>query len=119
MSEGSESAAADSSESRNFVVLAVQQLVVRVGWLFKTESVIMPAFLDSIAGPGWIRGILPVLNRFGQGVPSFLLAGAVQTTPLKKRLLALSGLAMAVPFFVLAFTNVVGGAGLGWPSFLA
>ena len=119
MSEGSESAAADSSESRNFVVLAVQQLVVRVGWLFKTESVIMPAFLDSIAGPGWIRGILPVLNRFGQGVPSFLLAGAVQTTPLKKRLLALSGLAMAVPFFVLAFTSVVGGVGLGWPSFLA
>ena len=81
MSEDPVSAASDSSESRNFVLLAVQQLVVRVGWLFKTESVIMPAFLDSIAGPGWIRGILPVLNRFGQGVPSFLLAGAVLITP--------------------------------------
>jgi len=119
MSERPVSAAADSNEPRNFVLLALQQVIVRVGWLFKTESVIMPAFLDSIAGPGWIRGILPVLNRFGQGVPSFLLAGAVQSTPLKKRLLALSGLAMAVSFFVLAFATRAGGAGLAWPSFLA
>ena len=119
MSEGPVSAAADSSEPRNFVLLALQQVIVRVGWLFKTESVIMPAFLDSIAGPGWIRGILPVLNRFGQGVPAFLLAGAVQSTPLKKRLLTLSGLAMAVSFFVLAFATRAGGAGLAWPSFLA
>jgi predicted MFS family arabinose efflux permease len=112
------SAVADSSESRNFVLLALQQLVVRVGWIFKTESVIVPAFLDSIAGPGWIRGILPMLNRFGQALPSFLLASALQRTPLKKRLLAVSGLAMAAPFFVLAWTTGGQGLGSGWPSFL-
>lgn len=118
MPESPAPAPADPAELRNFALLALQQLVIRVGWIFKTESVIVPAFLDSIAGPGWIRGILPVLNRFGQGVPSFVLAGAVQRTPLKKRLVALSAVAMAVPFFVLAFTTGSGGAGSGWPAFL-
>jgi MFS family permease len=99
-------------------LLSLYAAVQRTGWIFKTESVIVPAFLDSIAGPGWIRGILPVLNRFGQGVPSFLLAGAVQRTPLKKRLLALTTLAMAVTFFLLAWTQAGGGAGSEWPAFL-
>ena len=112
------SAPADPNEPRNFALLALQQLVIRVGWIFKTESVIVPAFLDSIAGPAWIRGILPVFNRFGQGVPSFVLSGAVQSTPLKKRLLALSGIAMALPFFLLAVTTEAGGPGSNWVSFL-
>jgi len=112
------SAAADRNEARNFALLALQQLVIRVGWIFKTESVIVPAFLDSIAGPAWIRGILPVFNRLGQGVPSFVLSGAVQGTPLKKRLLALSGIAMALPFLLLAVSTEVGGLGSNWVGFL-
>ena len=90
------------SESRNFVLLALQQVVVRVGWIFKTESVLIPAFLDSIAGPGWMRGLLPVLNRAGQSVPAFLLSAQLMSVPLKKQILALSSFAMAVPFVALA-----------------
>ena len=47
----------EAAASRNFLLLALHQVVIRVGWIFKTESVIIPAFLDSIAGPGWVRGI--------------------------------------------------------------
>ena len=45
----------EAAASRNFLLLALHQVVIRVGWIFKTESVIIPAFLDSIAGPGWVR----------------------------------------------------------------
>jgi len=34
----------------------------------------MPAFLDTIAGAGWVRGCLPVLKRLGQSIPQFLFA---------------------------------------------
>ncbi|HID75426.1 MAG TPA: hypothetical protein EYP56_05445, partial [Planctomycetaceae bacterium] len=56
-------------EARNLLLLATHQIVFRIGWVFKTESVIMPAFVDLVAGPGWVRGCLPVLNRLGQSVP--------------------------------------------------
>ena len=104
------------SEARNFALLALQQVVVRVGWIFKTESVLIPAFLDSIAGPGWMRGLLPVLNRVGQSVPAFLLSGPLKATPLKKHVLALASFAMAVPFLALA--AVSGGSG-AWLPFSA
>ena len=39
----------------NMLVLAAYLIVQRVAWVFKTESVIMPAFLDTIAGAGWLR----------------------------------------------------------------
>lgn len=95
-------AADPSREAPNFAVLAAQMIVIRVGWIFKTESVIIPAFLDSIAGPGWLRGMLPVLNRTGQSVPAFLLSAPLRAAPLKKRVLAASSLAMAAPFLALA-----------------
>ena len=53
----------------NFCVIALYQVVMRTGWIFKTESVIMPAVLDSLGGSGWLRGLLPPLNRFGQSIP--------------------------------------------------
>jgi len=56
----------DRREPRNFAVIAWYQIVIRVGWIFKTERIIMPAFLDYIGGSAWLRGCLPVLNRFGQ-----------------------------------------------------
>jgi MFS family permease len=91
-------------------------IVIRIGWIFKTESVIIPAFLDSIAGPGWMRGMLPVLNRTGQSVPAFLLAGRLRATPLKKRVLAASSLAMALPFLVLALVMaLLDPSGPAWP----
>ena len=46
----------ERNEPRNFILLAVYQIVLRVGWIFKTESIVMPAFLDHIGGTPWLRG---------------------------------------------------------------
>lgn len=62
-------------EPRNTFWIVVYQLLVRVGWLFKTETVIMPAVLDAVVDSGTLRGLLPVLNRVGQSLPPIFLAG--------------------------------------------
>ncbi len=94
----------DSTTPRNFGLLALYQIVVRTGWIFKTESIIMPAVLDTIGGPGWLRGCLPMLNRFGQSIPPVLASSRIHSTRLKKRSLAFSTLVMGLSFIALAGT---------------
>lgn len=77
-------AIAPPHESRNFTVLVIYQVLMRTGWIFKTESSIMPAVLDSLAAPAWMRGSLPLLNRFGQSVPPLMMARRVKLLPHKK-----------------------------------
>ncbi|MAG93385.1 MAG: hypothetical protein CMJ48_06510, partial [Planctomycetaceae bacterium] len=89
-------------EPRNIVVLAVHQIILRSAWVFKTETVIMPAFLDMIAGPGWLRGCLPMLNRFGQSVPPMFFAARLRNAKYKKRVLFMTSVSMGVPFVVMA-----------------
>ena len=90
-------------ETRNFLILVAHQIVFRIGWMFKTESVIIPAFLDAVAGAGWLRGCLPVFNRLGQSVPPVFLADRIRALRWKKLALACCTLLMCVPFAVLAF----------------
>ena len=89
-------------ESHNLLVLAAHHIVLRVAWIFKTESVIMPAFLDAISGAGWLRGCLPVLNRFGQSVPPLMLSDRLKQTQRKKWPLLATTLLMAIPFLILS-----------------
>ncbi len=89
-------------QTQNLIVLAVHQILIRIAWVFKTESVIMPAFVDYVAGAGWLRGCLPVLNRLGQSLPPLLLAEKLKNTRRKKWTLMTSTLVMAVPFLILA-----------------
>jgi len=49
----------DPQHSRNFGLAIFYMILMRVGWIFKTESIIMPAVLDVIGGAGWLRGCLP------------------------------------------------------------
>ena len=74
----------DRAASRNFLMLALYQIVMRTGWIFKTESIIMPAVVDYISGAGWIRGCLPLLNRFGHSIPPVMLARQIKLQPRKK-----------------------------------
>ncbi len=92
----------DRRAPRNLFVLALYQVALRVGWIFKTETVIMPSFLDAIAGAGWLRGCLPVLNRLGQSVPPLLFANRLQHMPHKKWALVFTAFFMAVPFLILS-----------------
>jgi hypothetical protein len=109
----------DSHESRNLLALAFYQVVLRTGWIFKTETVIMPAFLDLIAGAGWLRGCLPVLNRFGQSVPPLLFAHRLKSLRRKHWALFGTSLGMSVPFFILAGTwTYLDGQATAWLPWL-
>jgi len=94
----------EAHHGRNLALLAIHQVVLRVGWIFKTESVMMPAFVDWMAGPGagFLRGWLPMLNRFGQSIPPVFCAERLKTMPQKKRSLAAFALLMSLPFGLLA-----------------
>jgi hypothetical protein len=88
--------------TRNLLTLAGYDVVLRTGWIFKTESVVMPAFLDLVAGAGWLRGCLLVVNRFGQSIPPAFYARRLAAMPLKNRSLAFWTFAMGLPFAALA-----------------
>ena len=72
-------------ERRNFWILVIYQVVLRAGWIFKTESVVMPHAADALDPSGLARGWLPLLNRFGQSVPPVLAARQVKNLPKKQR----------------------------------
>ena len=89
-------------EARNTLWMELYQVVVRVGWIFKTETIIMPAVLDAVVDSGALRGLLPVLNRGGQSVPPLFAAGPLARMPRKKWALVRTSLAMAAWFGILA-----------------
>jgi hypothetical protein len=89
-------------ERRNTLWLEGYQIVVRVGWIFKTETIIMPAVLDAVVDSGLLRGLLPVLNRGGQSLPPLAFSAALARRPVKKWTLVRTTLAMAACFAVLA-----------------
>jgi len=88
--------------------LAAHHIVLRVAWIFKTESVIMPAFLDAIVPgaqlQGLLRGCLPILNRFGQSIPPLSFAERLRDAHRKKWSLMLTTVLMGVPFLILSAT---------------
>ena len=95
-------AAEERREARNTLCLELHQVIVRVGWIFKTETIIMPAVLDAVVDSGTLRGLLPVLNRGGQSVPPLLFSGVLSRLPAKKWALVATSLLMAAAFAVLA-----------------
>src|SRR5687768_18425286 len=72
-------------ETRNFWLLIVYQVVLRTGWIFKTESSVMPAAADALDPSGLARSWLPLLNRFGQSVPPVHAARQIKNLRKKKR----------------------------------
>jgi predicted MFS family arabinose efflux permease len=91
-----------AEERQNFAVMSWHSVLMRTGWIFKTESIVMPAMLDALSGAAWIRGFLPMLNRFGQSVPPLLAAGYVRGVPYKKTALVMSSLGMGLSFLALS-----------------
>ncbi|MDX1945559.1 MAG: MFS transporter [Pirellulaceae bacterium] len=72
-------------EFRNFWILVCYQVLLRTGWIFKTESSIMPAAADALDPTGLAKSWLPLLNRFGQSVPPVLASRWLKNLPKKKR----------------------------------
>jgi MFS family permease len=86
----------------NTLALEIHQVIVRIGWIFKTETIIMPAVLDAVVDSGTLRGLLPVLNRGGQSLTPLLFSGRLSRAPLKKWALMRSSALMAACFALLA-----------------
>jgi MFS family permease len=100
--DGAGPGTAPNRERRNTACLELYQVIVRVGWIFKTETIIMPAVLDAVVDSGLLRGLLPVLNRGGQSLTPLLFSAALARRPLKKWSLVGTTLAMAACFAALA-----------------
>jgi len=98
----------ESIEQRNFLATALYQVLLRVGWIFKTESVIIPAALDSMGGTGWVRGCLPMLNRIGQSLPPLLAWPLVSAARKQSSWLAATTLVMGLLFCLLSGIWITG-----------
>src|SRR5262245_23194888 len=85
-------------DTSNFWILVIYQVVLRAGWIFKTESVVMPHAADALDPTGLARGWLPLFNRFGQSVPPVLAARHVKNLPKKQRAFMTTTAAMTLCF---------------------
>ena len=109
----------DPNHSRNFGLGVLYMVFMRIGWIFKTESVIMPAVLDVIGGSGWLRGCLPMLNRFGQSIPPLLVSDRVKNSKFKKFGLFSTTTLMGVCFLGLSVVWLLtGGQTTRWLPFV-
>ncbi len=88
----------------NFIVLILYNVAIRTGWIFKTESVVLPAILDAIGGGGWLRGCLPMLSKLGQSVTPVLASDRLRRASRQKFVVATSSGLMGLFFMSLAAT---------------
>jgi hypothetical protein len=91
-------------EKRNLIVFGLNQILMRFGWMFKAESVVMPAFIDTYTSSGTIRGLLPLILRIGQSLPQFLIAHRVSQMPKKQTLFIVTAFGFTIPWFILSLT---------------
>ena len=98
-----------AAPDRNFVLLALFNIVQRVGWIFKTESIVMPAVLDYLGGSGMIRGLLPLANRVCQSLPTIALAPKIRLASRKKIWMLCTTLMMSFCFGSLAISFAIYG----------
>ena len=96
--------------ARNFWILVAYQVVLRAGWIFKTESVVMPHAADALDPTGLARGWLPLFNRLGQSVPPVLAARRVKNLPKKKRAFIATTASMTLCFLGLTSLWLIPGA---------
>jgi MFS family permease len=101
-STGGAQGAPAGAERRNYVLLVAQQVLFRIGWLFKTESTVMPYVLDQIGGGPVLRGWLMVLNRLGASIPPALYARKLKLMRQKRWSLMATTAGGAMPFAVMA-----------------
>lgn len=89
------------TKPRNFVMLILYQVTVRCGWIFKTESVVMPAVMQMLGSPAWMRGCLTTINRFGQSVPPLVVSSRVRIAKQKKKIILVATSVMGGCFIML------------------
>jgi len=88
----------------NFFIFALNLISLRVGWIFKTETIIMPGFLYTLTDSSAIRGFLPLISRIGRSLPQFLIAHRVTNFRRKKWAFFFAAILLCVPWGLLAMS---------------
>ena len=89
---------------------------MRIGWIFKTESIVIPAVLDSIGGAAWLRGFLPLLNRIGHSIPPIVASSSVARLPRKRNALIVCTIGMAISILLLGGLLAIPGSAWWKPA---
>ena len=97
--------------ARNFFVLTLYTVLFRIGWVFKTESILMPGFLYRLTASGAIRGFLPLISRFGQSIPPLIATHWITKRPVKKWMFFSAALLVCLPWLILAILILVASEG--------
>jgi MFS family permease len=84
---------------RNFFAFGLYTIAFNVGWLFKTESVIIAAFVRTLGASNLVQGLFPMVNQLGSTIPQLFMANRVEHLAHKKPLM----LATFSLYFVLWF----------------
>ena len=97
-------------EKQNFATFTANQILMRIGFVFKIDSVIVPAFLDTYSASDAIRGFLPISFRLVQSLAQFFLAHRVAQSPFKQPLFTTAVFGIMVSWLLVAI--VAGGSWL-------
>ena len=94
----------DRHFASNFFIFALNLILLRVGWIFKTETIIMPGFLYTLTDSSAIRGFLPLISRIGRSLPQFLIAHRITYFRRKKWAFFFAAILLCVPWGLLAMS---------------
>ncbi len=78
---------AEKHYPRNFAAMTLYQSLMQIGWVFKTESVVVSRFVTSLASHPLLISALPILSRLPQSLAQFWFLDAVDRAPRKTPLL--------------------------------
>lgn len=91
-----------ANHKANFFILAVRFIVYRVAWVFKTESVVISAFVASITESSFMVGLFPMASRIGKFLPQLFTANLIEPLPKRKHALLLLNIGVLVPWGIVA-----------------
>lgn len=69
---------------RNFAANVLYSVFLRIGWIYKTESTVIPGFVTSLTSHPLLISLTPMISRVSQFLPQFLFLGVVERAPRKK-----------------------------------
>ncbi|MBT3267654.1 MFS transporter [Candidatus Poribacteria bacterium] len=72
---------------RNFRAMALYTSFMQMGWIFKTESTVIPMFVTYLTTNPMLISVVPVLSRLPQFLSQFLFLGVVERARQRKRVL--------------------------------
>jgi len=75
---------------RNFAANVIYSIFIRMGWVYKTESTVIPGFVTALTRDPVAISLTPIVSRLSQYLPQFFLLGAIERAHRKKPLLILA-----------------------------